>query len=33
MQEELDKAHAEDAELRAEELLLIKKCSRLNEKR
>ena len=29
----MDKAHAEDAELRAEELALIEKSSRLNEKR
>ena len=29
----MDKACAEDAELRAEELALIEKCSRLNEKR
>ena len=33
LQEELDKACAEDAKLRAEELLLIEKCSCLNEKR
>ena len=33
IQEELDKACAEDAELRAEELALIKKSLRLNEKR
>ena len=33
LQEELDKACAEDAKLRAEELLLIEKCSLLNEKR
>ena len=33
IQEELDKAHAEDAELRAEELALIEKSLRLNEKR
>ena len=29
----MDKAHAEDAELRAEKLVLIEKSSRLNEKR
>ena len=33
IQEELDKACAEDAELRAKELALIEKSSRLNEKR
>ena len=33
IQEELDKACAEDAELRAEKLALIEKSSRLNEKR
>ena len=33
IQEELDKARAEDAELRAEELALIEKSLRLNEKR
>ena len=33
LQKELNKAWAEDAELRAEELSLIEKCSRLNEKR
>ena len=32
LQEELNKACAEDAELHAEELLLIEKCSRVNEK-
>ena len=32
LQEELDKACAEDAELCAEELSLIEKCSQLNEK-
>ena len=33
LQEELDKACAENVELRAEELSLIEKCSCLNEKR
>ena len=33
IQEELDKARAKDAELRAEELALIEKSLRLNEKR
>ena len=33
LQEELDKACAKDAELRAEELSLIGKCFHLNEKR
>ena len=33
IQEELDKARAEDVELRAEKLALIEKSSRLNEKR
>ena len=33
LQEELDKACTKDVELRAEELLLIEKCSCLNEKR
>ena len=33
LQKELDKAFAEDVELRAEELSLIEKCSCLNEKR
>ena len=32
LQEKLDKACAEDAELRAEELLLIEKCSHFNKK-
>ena len=33
LQEELDKAHAEDAKLGAEKLSLIEKCSHLNKKR
>ena len=33
LHEKLNKTHAEDAVLHAEELLLIKKCSCLNEKR
>ena len=33
LQEELDKACAKDAELRAKELLLFEKCSCFNEKR